>query len=188
MKFNFEVQIGSYRFDAVGHGNGIVASVELKKHLGVFNADWWISGLNDEGTLTLLARVEIGHGEAASEKEALLALPKRFEELIEPMVDTYKKFGGITSALNGPAVITKQALCELHLNEHALEGTIGEQHGIRINAARQYQLIKSFGLKAARPMIAKREGLPVSTISRRLYLAREDGILQKMSDDDDINK
>ncbi len=70
---------------------------------------------------------------------------------------------------------------------HSLEGTIGDQHGIRINVARQYQLIKSFGLKAARPLIAQREGLPVSTVSRRLYLAREDGILQKMSDAENIN-
>lgn len=187
MKFNFEVQIDSYRFDAVGHGDGIVASVELKKHLGVFNADWWISGLNDEGALTLLARVEVGHGYSVSEKEALAALPERYEKLIQPMIETYKKTGGITAALNGPNVLTKQALCQLHLNQHSLEGTIGEQLGIRINTARQYQLIKSFGLKAARPMIAKREGLPVSTVSRRLYLAREDGILQKLSDTDDIN-
>ena len=187
MKFKFEVHVGTYRFDAVGHGNGIVASVELKKHLGQINADWWVSGLNKEGALTLLARIEVGHGTAATEKEALAALPDRFKFLIEPMIETYKQFGGTTVALNGPPVATKQALCELHLNEHALEGTIGEQHGIRINTARQYQLIKSFGLKAARPMIAMREGLPVSTISRRLYLAREDGILQKLSDADDIN-
>ena len=187
MKFNFEVQAGNYRFDAVGHEDGIVASVELKKHLGQINADWWISGLNKEGALTLLARVEVGHGEASTEKEALAVLPDRFKDLIEPMIETYKQFGGITLALNGPSVATKQALCELHLNMHSLEGTIGDQHGIRINVARQYQLIKSFGLKAARPLIAKREGLPVSTVSRRLYLAREDGILQKMSDADDIN-
>lgn len=187
MKFNFEVQAGNYHFDAVGHEAGIVASVELKRHLGQINADWWISGLNKEGSLTLLARVEIGHGDASTEKEALAALPDRFKDLIEPMIEKYKQFGGITSALNGPSVATKQALCELHLNMHALEGTIGEQLGIRVNAARQYQLIKSFGLKAARPLIAKREGLPVSTVSRRLYLAREDGILQKLSDADDIN-
>jgi hypothetical protein len=187
MKFNFEVHEGNYRFDAVGHADGIVASVELKKHLGQINADWWISGLNKEGALTLLARVEVGHGAASTEREALAALPDRFSDLIQPMIETYKQFGGITSALNGPSVDTKQALCQLHLNMHSLEGTIGEQHGIRINVARQYQLIKSFGLKAARPLIAKREGLPISTVSRRLYLAREDGILQKLSDVDDIN-
>jgi hypothetical protein len=103
------------------------------------------------------------------------------------MLSAYKESGGLTAATNAPSVKTKQALCKLHLSEHALEGTIGGELGIRVSTARQYQLIKSFDLKAARPMIAEREGLPISTISRRLYLAREDGILQKMSDVDDIN-
>ena len=186
MQFKFEEQIDGYRFDAVGHQDGVVASVELKRHLGTVNADWWITGLNKASALVVLARVAVGHGEV-TEREALASLPKYFEMLIKPVLSAYKETGGITEVLNAPSVKTKQALCKLHLNEHELEGNIGVDLGIRLNTARQYQLIKSFGLKAARPMIAEREGLPISTISRRLFLAREDGILQKMSGLDDIN-
>ena len=102
------------------------------------------------------------------------------------MLNAYKESGGLTAATNAPSVKTKQALCKLHLNEHAIEGNIGGAFGIRVSTARQYQLIKSFDLKAARPLTAEREGLPISTISRSLFLAREDGILQKMSDVEDI--
>lgn len=186
MNFEFEVQVDSYRFDAIGHADGFVASVELKRHIGTVNADWWISGLNDSGALMVLARLEVGLGEV-TEREALAGLELNFGRLIRPMLGSYQKLGGLTEAMNGPSVRTKQALCKLHLNAHELEGNIGSDLGIRVSTARQYQLIKSFGLKAARPMIAEREGLPVSTISRRLYLAREDGILQKMSELDDMN-
>jgi len=185
MKFQFEVQVDGYRFDAVGHEAGIVVSVEFRRHMGTVNADWWISGLNKSEALVVLARVSLGHGEM-TESEARDALPGTFEKLIKPMLKAFKESGGLTAVTNAPAVKTKQALCKLHLNEHEIEGTIGGELGIRVSTARQYQLIKSFGLKAARPMIAEREGLPISTISRRLYLAREDGILQKMSDVDDI--
>jgi hypothetical protein len=186
MKFKFEVQVDEYRFDAVGHEAGIVASVEFQRHMGTINADWWISGLNESEALVVLARISVGHGEM-TESEAREALPGMFDKLIRPMLSAYKESGGLTAATNAPSVKTKQALCKLHLNEHAIEGTVGGQLGIRVSTARQYQLIKSFDLKAARPMIAEREGLPISTISRRLYLAREDGILQKLSDVDDIN-
>ncbi len=186
MKFSFEVQIDGYHFDAVGHENGVVASVELKNHLGRTMCDWWITGLNDTGELLVLARIEFGIG-AVTERQALSNLPDAFERLVKPMLANYKQGGGLPSAPNGPAVNTKQALCKLHLNLHELEGNVGKNLGIRLNTARQYQLIKSFGLKAARPLIAEREGLPISTISRRLYLAREDGTLQKLSDTDDLS-
>ncbi len=186
MKFSFEVQVDGYHFDAVGHEDGVVASVELKSHLGKTMCDWWVSGLTSSGELLVLARLEFGIG-AVSERQALESLPTTFDQLIKPMLASYKLGGGLPAAPNGPAVQTKQALCKLHLNFHALEGTIGKDLGIRLSTARQYQLIKSFGLKAARPLIAEREGLPISTISRRLYLAREDGTLQKLSDTDDIN-
>jgi len=185
MKFSFEVQIDGYRFDAVGHESGVVASVELKNHMGWMMCDWWISGLNDTGELVALARLGFGMGEI-DERAAMKQLPEVYSRVIAPMVGEFRKGGGLPSAPNPPSVQTKVALCKLHLDLHKDEETIGEHLGIRTNVARQYQLIKSFGLKAARPLIAEREGLPVSTISRRLYLAREAGILAKMSDADDI--
>lgn len=186
MNFSFEVQVDGYRFDAVGHEDGVVASVELKNHLGKTMCDWWISGLTSSGELFVLARLEFGIG-AVSEKQALDSLPAAFDQIIKPMLTNLKSGGGLPAAPNGPAVQTKQALCKLHLNFHEREGNIGKDLGIRLSTARQYQLIKSFGLKAARPLIADREGLPISTISRRLFLARQDGTLQKLSDSDDIN-
>lgn len=186
MKFLFEVQIDGYRFDAVGHENGVVASVELKKHLDAVMCDWWISGLNANGELLALARMEFGLG-TSSERQALAGLADTYTRVVEPMVSVLRNLGGLPAAPNAPGIKTKEALCKLHLDMHALEGNIGEELGIRLNVARQFQLIKSFGLKAARPLIAERQGLPISTVSRRLYLAREAGILQKMSDADDIN-
>lgn len=186
MKFSFEVQIDGYRFDAVGRENGIVASVELKKHLDVVMCDWWITGLNSNGELLALARMEFGLG-TSNERQALNGLPETYTRVVEPMVPILRDLGGLPAAPNAPGIKTKEALCKLHLDMHAREGNIGEHLGIRLDVARQFQLIKSFGLKAARPLIAERQGLPISTVSRRLYLAREAGILQKVSEVDDIN-
>jgi len=186
MLFSFEVHTAGYHFDAVGHENGVVASVELKRHLGTIMCDWWLSGLNNNGELVALARLNFGMGEL-DERTALTRLPETYAAVIEPMISAFQLGGGLPSAPNPPSVQTKVALCKMHLDQHLLEGNIGEHIGIKLNAARQYQLIKSFGLKAARPLIAEREGLPISTISRRLYMAREAGMLAKLSDADDIN-
>tara|TARA_B110000503_G_scaffold115153_1_gene173292 strand:- start:1144 stop:1707 length:564 start_codon:yes stop_codon:yes gene_type:complete len=186
MEFSRVEHIGRYRFDAVAHGHGMVVSVELKKHLDIVMSDWWITGLNNQGELIVLTRMGFGLGQLGVH-DSTAGLSAIYAEIVEPLVFRFRELGGLPSAPNAPTTATKSALCELHLDMHLREGNIGEHLGIRLDVARQYQLIKSFGLKAARPMIAQREKLPVSTISRRLYLAREAGILQKLSDVEDIN-
>jgi hypothetical protein len=186
MYFSRVEHMGRDGFAAVAHGHGIVVSVELKKHLDRVMSDWWITGLNYESELIVIARMGFGLGRVG-EYDSMEGLGAIYSEIVEPHVFRVEKLGGLPSAPNAPTAATKSALCELHLDMHLLEGHIGEHLGIRVDVARQYQLIKSFGLKAARPRIARRGNLPVSTISRRLYLAREDGFLQKLSDVEDIN-
>lgn len=187
MKFEKEVLNAGRRWDAIGIGDGRVASVELKIRSGRVVSDWWISGLNSQNELVALVRCSFGLG-TLSEQEALALLPRIYEEILDKPLSKLADLGGFIEAPNPGNSDNKLALCLVHLDYHQKLGNIGESLPIREDVARQFQLIKSFGYTTAQKLIAERTGLPRSTVDRRLFLARESGLIPKMSDSDDTNK
>jgi hypothetical protein len=187
MKFELEVENRDKRWDAIGTGNGRVATVELKTRSGRVVSDWWISGLNAQNELVALVRCSFGLGHL-TEREALSSLSSIYEEILERPLTKLAELGGFLEAPNTGSSENKLALCLVHLDYHERLGNIGESVSIREDIARQFQLIKSFGYSTAQKLIAERTGLPRSTVDRRLFLARESGLLPKMSDSEDINK
>ena len=186
MKFNLEAVNNGKRWDAIGIGDGLVATVELKTRGGKTMSDWWISGLNSEGELVALARVSFGLG-VRTQSEAVRLLTAIYEEVLKDTLAKLATLGGFSEAPNTGSNENKLALCRAHLDGHEQLGNVGSTQPIRVDAARQFQLIKSFGYSTAQKLISERTGLPRSTVDRRLFLARESGFLQKMSDVDDIN-
>jgi hypothetical protein len=186
MKFRLETLNNGRRWDAIGLGDGIVATVELKVHAGKAMSDWWISGLNSDKELVALARMSFGLG-VRTHKEAVARLPDLYEEVIKEPLTKLASFGGLSEAPNTGSNDNKLALCRAHLDGHEELGNVGDSQPIRIDIARQFQLIKSFGYSTAQKLISERTGLPRSTVDRRLFLARQSGFLQKMSEADDIN-
>lgn len=150
-------------------------------------SDWWFSGLNAEEELVALARISFGIGKMTV-PEATSRLEAIYEDVLKDPLTKLLALGGFSDAPNTGSSENKLALCLAHLAGHEQLGSIGETQPIRVDVARQFQLIKSFGYSTAQKLIAERSGLPKSTVDRRLFLARESGILQKMSDADDINK
>ena len=186
MKFELEVPNGNRYWDAIGTADGRVASVELKRRYGRVVSDWWISGLNSQGELVALVRCSFGLG-FLEEREAVSKLPSIYEEILEAPLAKLAQLGGFLEAPNPGSSENKLDLCWVHLYYHEKLGNIGASVPIRVDIARQFQLIKSFGLSTAQKLIVERTGLPRSTVDRRLFLARQSGLLTKMSDADDIN-
>lgn len=143
-------------------------------------ADFWISGLTHREELLVLARVTCALSESPNERKLVAEAKSQYDQWIAPIVREAHSIGGIRFVPSAPEVTMKKMLCEAHLNLNALLGNIGAS-GIdpKVNAARQYQLIKSIGFKSAIPMIAKREQLKQSTVVRRLDTAKAQGILPK---------
>lgn len=186
MKFQLEVLNNGRRWDAMGLGDGLVATVELKVRGGKAMSDWWISGLNSDEELVALARMSFGLG-VKTHAEALPLLTPIYAAVLKEPLSKLVSLGGFSDAPNTGSNENKLALCRAHLDWHEELGNIGSTQPIRVDAARQFQLIKSFGYSTAQKLISERTGLPRSTVDRRLFLARESGLLQKMSDTDDIN-
>lgn len=186
MKFRLETLSSGKRWDAIGVGDGFVATVELKIKSGKAMSDWWISGLNSDEELVALARMSFGLG-VRTQREALPLLTKLYDDVLKEPLATLASLGGFSEAPNTGSNENKLALCRAHLDGHQELGNLGDSQPIRVDVARQFQLIKSFGYSTAQKLISERTGLPRSTVDRRLFLARESGLLQKMSDADDIN-
>lgn len=187
MKFKFEVLNNATRWDAIGIGDGLVATVELKRTNGRAMSDWWFSGLNKEKELVALARFSLGLG-LVPETVARRDLESVYQNILKEPMRELAKLGGLSDAPNAGANENKLALCMAHLDGHETIGNIGASQSIRVDVARQFQLIKSFGYLTAQKLISDRTGLPRSTVDRRLFLARESGLLPKKSESDDINK
>jgi len=187
MNFELEVISADRHWDAIGTAEGRVASVELKARSGRVVSDWWISGLNSQNELVALVRCSFGLG-PLKEQDAISKLPSIYEEILEKPLARLADLGGFLEAPNTGSTENKQALCLVHLDYHEKLGNIGQSVSIREDVARQFQLIKSFGYTTAQKLIAERTGLPRSTVDRRLFLARESGLLPKMSDSGDIHE
>ena len=187
MKFNFQVLNNGKRWDAIGIGDGLVATVELTNHNGRTMSDWWFSGLNGDGELVALARISFGLG-VNSPDEATLLLAPIYEDVLREPLNNLLALGGFSDAPNTGSNENKRALSLTHLYGHEQIGHIGKDIPIRLDATRQCQLIKSFGYSNAQRLMAERSGLPKTTIDRRLFVARESGLLAKMTKAPDIKK
>lgn len=157
--------------------DGLVASVELKERLGSVVSDWWVSGLNNDQELLALGRFSFGLGRVDIHV-ATQALGDFYKRLISPSLPDLRELGGLSEAPNPASKHFLKALCLTHLDLHEQLGNVGEHLGLRKNAARQFQLTKSFGYSAAQALVAERMGIPLKTFARRIDLARADGLLR----------
>lgn len=184
MKLLFDSIAHGHRFDARAAEQGIAITVELKALAGTVMSDWWISGPNREGATLVLANLKFGLGPRHENGQQLIR--DAFESIVVPLLPHLVHGGGLPSLQDPADQARRKDLCLAHLHLHDEMGTFSGAKDSKTQTAAQYKLVKSFGLKAARPLLAELLGLPLSTVSRRIYLAREAGILPKTSEDADI--
>jgi hypothetical protein len=179
MKISLEVKLAGFRWDAVLIDDEIVATVEFKTRSGSLTTDWWVSGLTPQGRLLVIGRFSMGLGNA-SQVETTKEVGRLYRKHIQPLVSELLPLGGMPESPNSASFDVKRILSLTHLALHEEAGRLGaESLGIKVDIARQYELIKSFGLSGAQSLIAEQTGLPLTTVTRRLFMAREAGLLEK---------
>lgn len=157
---------------------GLVTTAELKtKGSGVVSY-WWASGLNSTKQLTLLTELQLSLPEKKWSEDLL------FEEIYRPYVEPLCRIG---SEVSGIVHLTplfrpefRPRLLTEHLHQHKLLGTYSDStDGLVGSLAKQYQLVESFGLATSVEFLAVWNGVPVSTIRKRLERARLDGLVER---------
>jgi hypothetical protein len=168
-----------------GSDSQVVATIELKTARGKTRADWWVSGVTESDELRLLLHLETAHQFDSTTGDFPIGgfVEEFYATLIRPIVEESIRAGGVIEQHAPPIPQISGPICIAHLTEHKAIKNLGDQLTIRKDIARQYQLVKSFGHYAPVPLLAEWSGLPRSTVSRRLHLARESGDLEKATDD-----
>jgi predicted transcriptional regulator len=165
----------------------LVATADFISVRGSVSCDVWFSGRTEANGLVALLRVQVSLG-AVSETKALAELNGLHKAHLHNLAEASRLAGGIINTQNTYATKDRERLCSAHLDLHAKTGSIGESLGIKQDIAYQFQLLKSLGLASAKPFLAQRLGLPLSTITRRIWMAQEIGLLPKVSAEPDIKE
>jgi hypothetical protein len=161
----------------------LMTTIELKKFEGSYWADIFTSARHEELELNLVSRVQTTLGLHKSETEALAETEKLYVDLVRPLALKSTHSGGFSQPLNPPEADYRQAQAWFHLCMHSEAGNIPtEGFPVAFRTALQYKLIKSFGFRAATPMIADFEKITPVAVDRRLFMAREANYLTKASE------
>jgi hypothetical protein len=162
-----------------------VATIDVEKTTEGFTLDWWVSGTTKNGELRLLLRFQIGLADAKAFSEVMTICEHFWEKELREMTWGSANAGGIPDLPAPPGVAVRRDHVRVHLKEHDELGNL-DQGDLRVyvRTLRQYQLVKSFGYKSAQPLIAELENLPLSTVVKRLSMARDSGLLPKQASKD----
>ena len=162
-----------------------VATIDVDRTSEGFTLDWWVSGTTRNGELRLLLRFQIGIADAQTFSEVKILCENFWEKELREMAWGSANAGGIPDLSAPPGVDVRRDHVKVHLKEHDQLGNL-DQGDLRVyvRTLRQYQLVKSFGYKSAQPLIAKYENLPLSTVVKRLSMARDSGLLPKQASKD----
>jgi hypothetical protein len=160
----------------------LITTVELKKYEDSYWADIFTSARHGELELNLVSRVQTTLGLNKTESEALAESEALYLEFVKPLALKSSHSGGFSQPLNPPEADYRQAQAWFHLCMHAEAGNIpSEGFPVAFRTALEYKLIKSFGFRAATPMIAEFENITPVAADRRLFMAREANYLAKVS-------
>lgn len=152
-----------------------VISVEFKKREGRIVSDWWVSRLELPRRFSLVLHLELVLN-SKSERSAL----SEVEELIESVV---LKLARRTEAItNTSPFITKLdnsrafSLATTHLLAHRNE--FKSHDGLILKTSSEYELATQFGVSNPAALLASLDSTSVKAIQQRIYLARQQGLLE----------
>lgn len=162
-----------------------VATVDFLRQENSFTFDWWVSGITRNGQLRLLIRFQFSIPDLKTNFDALEVAESFWERSIRELAWTSANAEGIPDLPSPPSVETRRDHVKIHLREHSELGNLdNDDPRAYARTFRSYQLVKSFGYKSPQPLIAEFENVPLTTISRRLSMARDAGLLPKQTSKD----
>ena len=174
---------GLWVCDLAIEDGGLITTVEVKQFEEAYWADIFTSARHGELELNLVSRVQTTLGLHKTMKRALAETEALYLEFVKPLALKSTNSGGFSQPLNPPEADYRKAQAWFHLCMHAEAGNIPvEGFPVAFRTALQYKLIKSFGFRAATPMIAEFENVTPVAVDRRLFMAREANYLTKASE------
>jgi hypothetical protein len=182
---DFRTKPKEQRADLIIRDDDFVATVDVLKQENAFTFDWWISGTTRDDQLRLLMRFQVSVPDLNTSFDALEVAESFWETSLREMAWGSANGGGLPDLPSPPSVETRREHVKIHLKEHNEVGNLdkGDSRAYT-RTLREYQLVKSFGYKSAQPLIAEFEDVPLSTIVRRLSMARDAGLLPKQNSKD----
>lgn len=163
-------------------------SVYCDRQIAGYNTDWVVSGVRKvDGTPRFLLRLQMGvRAERAELEDACMAM---WKEQIEELAFAAAIQGGQDLPTNAIPKSQKDARAEWHLFAHERFGDFDkEAKTLTERTANLFNLLKSLGYIQAQKMITKFEidnsetEMKPSTISRRLHMARQAGLIPHLID------
>jgi hypothetical protein len=182
---DFRTQPTESRAEMLIRDDQLVATVDVERNPDGFTLDWWVSGSTRNGELRLLLRFQVAITDAQAFTDVMIMCENFWEKELREMAWGSANAGGIPDLPAPPGVAVRRDHVSVHLKEHDELGNL-DQGDLRVyvRTLRQYQLVKSFGYQSAQPLIAKYENLPLSTVVKRLSMARDSGLLPKQASKD----
>lgn len=166
------------RFDIEYAGKEIVGVCELKTRGGTVSCYWWLSGLTSSGNASLVLQIQTSLP-AKNQKNAI----EQASGLLRPLLKIAKvslESRGLKADLLLPELSERRAFAIAHLRLMNSVGLLGStEDGIYVKTSRQYQLCESLGVSNVVETIAEFEGVPLSTVRKRIQRSREAGILER---------
>lgn len=141
-------------------------------------SDWWVSRLEHAGHFSLVLHLELILN-AQTERSAL----PEVEELIDSVVlKLARRTGAIASTTSFIAKLDKSrafSLATTHLLAHRSYGNESNSStSLVLKTSREYELAVQFGVSNPTALLATLDSTSVKAIQRRIYLARQQGILE----------
>lgn len=161
----------------------LVTTIELKKSGDGIAGDFWISGFKAPHQLNVVLRFQAILCDVFSEPAALMRAEQLYKSHLRELALESMTSGGIAESIYPPQTELRKLLAGFHLSLHKDAGNIPENgRPVADRTALEYNLIRSFGHRAAVPMIAEFENVTSAAAVKRISLARLRGFLAIVSE------
>jgi hypothetical protein len=167
----------------------LVTTIELKRSGEGIAGDFWISGLRGPHQLSVVLRFQTILCDVLSEPDALMRAEQLYKSHLRALALESMGLGGIAESIYPPQTELRKLLAGYHLSLHKDAGNIpANGRPVADRTALEYNLIRSFGHRAAVPLIAEFEGISSVAAVKRISLARLRGFLAKVSEEPSSNE
>jgi hypothetical protein len=156
------------------------ATVEVKMSSGTALSVWTVSGQTPDHGPRMLLQMQIGlatHNEVAQFAEC-----KKLAKLVFTLSEHSALGGGLSAPTLMLETERRIRVALIHFQELDSRGLLTSSESLNVRTSRQHELCKSFGIAKSVEFLAEYEGVPLSTIQRRLAKARDAGLIAKRPD------
>ena len=156
----------------------LVAVVQMQELGKGIQCHWTISGVSESGEALLVLELKVSL-QSRSEVETQRECAKSANTLFQ-IARSSLAAGGLVPSAGEPEGGGRAQLALVHMGVMDGIELLGDRTSrLSVRTSRQYSLCKSFGLTSIVKLMAQFEGVPITTVQRRLAKARNLGLIEK---------